>query len=672
MNSALGPIRDLRVLIDTCSLMKACEQFGPAAMDFFKKHLSDAVRESGAAVIVPREVGRELERNKDRLPNERTRQAAADALALVADLCRDGLFQIRGEVGDSFPDNLFQQIIIQHCERHAFCLITEDRALAADVLDLAQRRSVSRARPIAVVRIGRANLERWEQKRSGWVKPVKFSQSSPAPTGQGQPPMKFRVVQGRARVLPALLTVSTTLPGENDRIYDEQGHAHLLHTPLGGGGEGRVFLTDSGLACKIYDRSRLTEGLKKKLELMRHAQLSNPGLCWPRTLAVNNHGEFVGYLMDRAAGRELQKALFIKPLFQKCFPGWTRLQLTALVIRILELIVALHARGVILGDINPLNILVADERSVYFVDTDSYQIEAFPCPVGTPTFLAADLAGQDLGTVLRTFAHESFAVSTLVFMLLMPGKPPYSHAGGGDPAENVRQRHFPYNLGDKRGVAVPDGPWRFIWSHFPFYLKQKFHEVFNGGDRPQADTWLKVMERYRSDLASGNLPTTEIFPSGFKRLSRRQVELHGGSWLTCAQCGLEYGEMRALAAGVLPLCADCRARPDTVQCYLCDATFQSSASDTLRHRHRVCKQCRTTAMSVICVDCHKSFDIQVGERVYFKENALTPPKRCETCRRAKKVYGAPTARPPMLPRVVPPYRPAANRPGGFWKWLFGG
>ena len=62
-------------------------------------------------------------------------------------------------------------------------------------------------------------------------------------------------------------------------------------------------------------------------------------------------------------------------------------------------------------------------------------------------------------------------------MLLMPGKPPYSHAGGGDPAQNVRDRHFPYGF-EKRGVAVPDGQWRFIWSHFPHYLKQKFHEVF--------------------------------------------------------------------------------------------------------------------------------------------------------------------------------------------------
>ena len=43
--------------------------------------------------------------------------------------------------------------------------------------------------------------------------------------------------------------------------------------------------------------------------------------------------------------------------------------------------VYLHERNIIMGDINALNILVVSPTEVYFVDTDSYQIEEFPCPV---------------------------------------------------------------------------------------------------------------------------------------------------------------------------------------------------------------------------------------------------------------------------------------------------
>ena len=42
----------------------------------------------------------------------------------------------------AFPSNLLERVIVQHCLRHAFCLVTQDRGLAANVLRLGQRESV--------------------------------------------------------------------------------------------------------------------------------------------------------------------------------------------------------------------------------------------------------------------------------------------------------------------------------------------------------------------------------------------------------------------------------------------------------------------------------------------------------------------------------------------------
>jgi len=418
----------------------------------------------------------------------------------------------------------------------------------------------------------------------------------------------FRLARGFPRVLPAPLPVSL-IPGPQDVVLDEKGTQHRLTTGLGGGGEGKVFLTNTGMACKVYSKARLTEGVKTKLQLMRTAPFAREGLCWPRSVAFNTRGEFVGYLMDRAQGREIQKCLFIKPLLLQHFPHWDRCNLVDLVISILDIIQSLHSENVLLGDINPLNTLVDDRGRAYFVDTDSYQIEDFPCPVGTPTFLAPELAGRQLSEVLRTPAQESFAVSTLVFMLLMPGKPPYSHAGGTDPAQNVRKRHFPYNLGEKRGVDVPAGPWRFIWSHFPYRLKEKFHQVFAGQSRPDVSDWLDVLRQYRYDLEAGHV-SSEIFPTSFKQLNQQQVEAKGGKWLRCmnSHCpnGGYYGEFRLQDAKQIQLCPVCR--------------------------HKV--WIRARCIEPLCPS--PEFTIKLGEKLYVERRGLEMPKRCERCRKARR------------------------------------
>lgn len=140
--------------------------------------------------------------------------------------------------------------------------------------------------------------------------------------------------------------------------------------------------TDSDYVCKIYEGSKLTDAMEQKIQLMLRGPIQQTGICWPQSTAMNERGEFVGYLMERARGKELQKTVFIKPLLQAIFPSWTRIELVTLTISILRMIQTLHERNVIIGDINPLNILVADESTVFFVDTDSYQIEDFACPVG--------------------------------------------------------------------------------------------------------------------------------------------------------------------------------------------------------------------------------------------------------------------------------------------------
>ena len=38
--------------------------------------------------------------------------------------------------------------------------------------------------------------------------------------------------------------------------------------------------------------------------------------------------------------------------------------------------------------------------------------------------------------------NENFAVATLLFMIMLPGKPPYSQQGGEDPVSNIMKMNF--------------------------------------------------------------------------------------------------------------------------------------------------------------------------------------------------------------------------------------
>ncbi|XYI02976.1 hypothetical protein ACMHYB_25765 [Sorangium sp. So ce1128] len=640
-----GSSIDLRVLVDTSSWMH------PLAEDLLTRSFVPLLNQTGQKFIVPIQVVEELRRHTGARDPALQRKACG-AEDVVARFRAMGLVDIFGGSEDTFADNVFQLVMVRFCEKYRFCLITQDRDLAADALRLEQRRSINRAKEILAFRIGdQGSLDRWVlHSRQGAV--WKTLEAAPTPPSAVSSPQqtsentstsaKFRLCTGAPRLDERRMSVAM-LPGVGHAVRDGSGRQTRLTCLLGSGGEGSVFGTDSGLACKVYEGSRVTHGAQKKLELMLSKPVMHPSICWPSSLATNERGEFIGYLMPAARGKQLQRAVFVKPLLESNFPRWTRYQLVALALAILEPLIELHSRNVLLGDINPLNILVVDQKTVFFVDTDSYQIEDFPCPVGTATFLTPDLLGKNLAAVLREYSHEFFAVATLMFMTLMPGKPPYSHAGGGDPAENVRRRHFPYSLAEKKGKGVPDGPWRFMWSHLPFYLKEAFHGVFSEGELLRTDEWAELMRRYQQDIVKGYVSDV-IFPTTFKRLRQEDVLRRGGAWHCCAECGEGYGVFDNSSSG--DLCPDCRNAEVPCKCFLCDQDFVMRQAQVrqLANRPRICQPCRALKQIETCRSCGQQFELAATDRAYFKRKNLSLPKRCRGCRqRSRSTVSSPQA-----------------------------
>jgi serine/threonine protein kinase len=424
-------------------------------------------------------------------------------------------------------------------------------------------------------------------------------------------------------------TPVSKLPTEGDRVILGSGRSIQLGPSISAGGEGRIYhSTENGMVCKIYHADKLTLLRQKKIQLMVSRKIDQPGICWPVDIVKNERGEFVGYVMPRAMGKTLQSSMFVKPVLEKTYPHWGRADLVKLCQAFLQHMQFLHSANIIVGDINPMNFLVTEDSSnLWMVDTDSFQIENFPCPVGTVNFTAPEIQGRNYSDFLRTKDHELFAVATMLFMLLHPGKPPYSQQGGGSPTDNIKAMDFPYrfrkNDDDYDGKNAPHGPWQMIWANLPFQMREQFHLAFRENRRLSIDEWLRALKKYDYMLSKGQT-SPDLFPTSFR--VRDPVDV------PCGKCGNIYTASQQWVAklsgnGKQPWCPECVKRNKL------ERLARDSARETRQavQQNTTAKPARTTRTA--------SAGMPPQSRPPFRpaNSSSLPPQR--------HPYGSPSARP---------------------------
>ncbi len=142
------------------------------------------------------------------------------------------------------------------------------------------------------------------------------------------------------------------------------------------GGEGAVYVRGA-TAYKIFNDPRRMIAPAKVSEL---AVLTHPSIIRPTDLLLDERSRPVGYAM-----RHVADGYALCQLFPKAFRARKNLtpeKVLALVERLREGVAHVHARGILVVDLNELNFLVAaDFSEVYFIDVDSYQTPSFPATV---------------------------------------------------------------------------------------------------------------------------------------------------------------------------------------------------------------------------------------------------------------------------------------------------
>lgn len=545
-----------RMIIDTSSLMDT------AGADWVETDLQKNLEKAARRLAVPKRVYDELTKHVEGA-DEKKAAAAARGRSLVDHLRARGLADLFGDKDDPFADATIASVVTKYRTRYDMLVVTQDRGLAEHLATIKASPAIRSRRDLLVARVGRNGLERWREAAA-----ASASRPAAAPPRRKASDPLFAPPSGEAARTAGALDVSI-VPGDGATVRTVSGVELRLGAALASGGEGVVHKADPGRVAKIYKAGRFGRLTLAKLELMTSRPLAIEGVCWPEDIVLNDRQEPTGYLMRRASGFPLDTSVFKKPLLARKLPDWKRLDLVRLAIRVTEIVQALHAQNVVLGDINPNNILVAPDGAVTFVDLDSAQVENFPCPVGMINFTRAEHHGKAFDTWLRTFEDDRFALAVMLFMILVPGKPPYSHAGGGDPGENIRTRNFPYPFGGQKGAGIPDGPWGFIWSHLSRKVKDTFGAAFRNDVLPDPQEWLRVLRGYEAAIRDGFMDEeqgNEIFPTRRKRVRQEVQERYGFTQdemvqFSCEACGktFEWRKSVIKESGRTPQrCNDCQ------------------------------------------------------------------------------------------------------------------
>jgi DNA-binding helix-hairpin-helix protein with protein kinase domain len=311
------------------------------------------------------------------------------------------------------------------------------------------------------------------------------------------------------------------------KLYSGAGHPLELGNSLGRGGEGAVHEISGrpGFAAKVYHRPI---GTSQALKLESMARQTHPGLleiaAWPvDVLRVQPEGPVQGFVMPKVNGYREIHSLYGPAHRKKTFPqaDWSFLVHAAR--NLASAFEAIHARGHVIGDVNPGNVVVSAQALVKLIDCDSFQIDAgdrlFPCDVGVPQFTAPELQGRPFHGLRRAPDHDDFGLALLCFHLLFMGRHPFAgrYRGRDDmPIERaIREYRFAFGRHSATRQMEPP-PHTLPFTALPTPVADLFERAFAPPGlthgRPTARDWRRALERLGAELRVCNQNRAHQYP----------------------------------------------------------------------------------------------------------------------------------------------------------------
>lgn len=235
------------------------------------------------------------------------------------------------------------------------------------------------------------------------------------------------------------------------------------------GGEGRVIDMDSNHVAKLYLSNVKPIEEKKFYELY---QLDSPMFIKPESLLYDFNKNIIGFSM-----RKVPKEFFpLVSLLNKVFCNRESITLSTkkeVIANLINGVQYAHQKQVIIGDLNPYNILVNKQGVVYFIDTDSFE---------TPGFKHSGVLLEDVRDFLYNgdvnINADYFSLSVLIFNILT-----YVH-----PFKGIHKKYpkISERMIHKQSVLVPSPDLIVPKCYDPLTnseLLDQFSRIFNNGER---------------------------------------------------------------------------------------------------------------------------------------------------------------------------------------------
>jgi HrpA-like RNA helicase/serine/threonine protein kinase len=543
---------DVRMLIDTCALMD--NGFEAFANEHLYRWSSLWQSKAGTSegdsdqpnakvpALVLTEVIRELESlaGSDRVDAAKKANRAIGILHKLVEAGAVMPFDASVAYKQQPADDVIIAVIPTLLLNHDIILLTQDRALAASCQSSYENQRNSAARTgrmrnfkacklfrdknsnvrVATYKIEDAPDTQWDRRERNQQTIARRDGEQPRPnrpSDRGDRSMDKNLPDSRPQPRPqrqapsirqtldnSLYEVLTPISAGSKVRAATGGFTLELGSLIMSGGEGSVYsvVGQDASVAKIYHPDKLVKWRISKLQAMLDDPVRNIGIAWPTDLLLTEEGTPVGFLMLRiTSAQPIEDAVYgVKPL-ARFFPDWERKELVELAKNLASIIKILHERDIIIGDMNPANVLIKVEDGlprVALVDTDSWQVAGYPSPVGKNEFTHPMIHGHSFESYLRTREHDEYALAILIFQILFLGRHPYAAVSDESISHAMREYNFPYPLDQQDdGSKVPKGQTWYIWTHLDYNVKKAFYSVFKRKRTITAADWVGRLTAYR-------------------------------------------------------------------------------------------------------------------------------------------------------------------------------
>jgi DNA-binding helix-hairpin-helix protein with protein kinase domain len=298
-------------------------------------------------------------------------------------------------------------------------------------------------------------------------------------------------------------------------FHTSQSDIVRLGRRIGTGAEGEVYeIQDrNDLVAKVYHEPPPPEKAEKLIILSRigNERLFNLS-AWPvSTLLDAPDGEVAGFVMKKISDAEEVHTLHSPRSRLQKFPEASWAFLVYVAANIARAVAAIHEHGLVIGDVNPKNILVTRKATVYLLDVDSFQVsfdgKTYRCEGGFPEYTPPELQGVAFRDVDREREHDCFGLAVVIFQLLFMGRHPYSgmYLGAGEmPLERaIREFRFAYGVdAEARKMRQPPGALTLnsMPSQFVRLFRRAFLSTGRPGDRPGPREWIERLDELSKAL----------------------------------------------------------------------------------------------------------------------------------------------------------------------------